>query len=247
MPIHDWTQVDAGDFHDFHQGWVVQLRIALNEGLLPPDYYAQVERVAGETTPDVLTLQNPTPLDDSEQAAPGGAAVLTAPPQVQISTAYEQQVYISRKNRVAIRHGSSHRVVAMIELVSSGNKAGVAHYRRFLNKVISALDQGVHLLLIDLYPPTTRDPQGLHGAVSVEIGDESYVAPERQRLTLAAYVADLPCRAYVEPCAVGDTLRSMPIYLTTDHYVLVPLESTYQSAFAGLPKHIQQRLSARQS
>lgn len=217
------------------------MRIALNEGLLPPDYYAQVERVAGETTPDVLTLQNPTPLDES---APGGPAVLTAPPQVQISTAYEQQVYIGRKNRVAIRHRSKHRVIAMIELVSSGNKAGVAHYRRFLNKVISALDQGVHLLLIDLYPPTNCDPQGLHGAVSAEIGDESYVAPSRQSLTFASYVADLPCRAYVEPFAVGDTLRSMPVYLTTDHYVLVPLEATYQSAFAGVPKHIQQRLNA---
>jgi hypothetical protein len=244
MPIHDWTRVDVGDFHDFHQGWVVQMRIALNEGLLPQDYYAQVERVAGETTPDVLTLQNPTPLDESDESAPGGPAVLTAPPQVQISTAYEQQVYISRKNRVVIRHRSKHQIIAMIELVSSGNKSGVAHYRRFLNKVISALDQGVHLLLIDLYPPTKRDPHGLHGAVSAEIGDESYVAPALQRLTLAAYVADLPCRAYVEPCAVGDKLRSMPVYLTTDHYVLVPLESTYQAAFHGLPSHIKQLLNA---
>ena len=21
MPVHDWTRVDAGLFHDFHQGW----------------------------------------------------------------------------------------------------------------------------------------------------------------------------------------------------------------------------------
>src|SRR5207248_10809266 len=129
------------------------------------------------------------------------------------------------------------RIVAMLELVSSGNKSSVAHYRRFLNKVVSALDQGIHLLLIDLYPPAQRDPQGLHGSISAEIGDESYVMPSNKPLTLAAYVADLPCRAYVEPIAVGDLLKAMPIYLTPDHYVLAPLEETYQGAFAGLPFH----------
>ena len=44
MPIHNWERVIAGTFHDFHQGWVVQLRSTLNDGLLPPDYYAQVEQ-----------------------------------------------------------------------------------------------------------------------------------------------------------------------------------------------------------
>src|SRR4051794_37951305 len=40
MPLHDWTRVEAGIFHDFHNAWVVELRTALNGGLLPPDYYA---------------------------------------------------------------------------------------------------------------------------------------------------------------------------------------------------------------
>ena len=25
MPIHDWTRVDAGLFHAFHQGWIIRL------------------------------------------------------------------------------------------------------------------------------------------------------------------------------------------------------------------------------
>ena len=40
MPIHDWTRVDAGLFHDFHQSWTVALRNALNSGVLPADYFA---------------------------------------------------------------------------------------------------------------------------------------------------------------------------------------------------------------
>ena len=35
MPIHDWTRVDAGLFHAFHQGWIIRLSDALNEGVLP--------------------------------------------------------------------------------------------------------------------------------------------------------------------------------------------------------------------
>jgi hypothetical protein len=35
LPIHDWTRVDAGIFHHFHQGWIVALANALNAGKLP--------------------------------------------------------------------------------------------------------------------------------------------------------------------------------------------------------------------
>jgi hypothetical protein len=35
MPVHDWTQVTAGTFHDFHKAWITELRNALNGGVLP--------------------------------------------------------------------------------------------------------------------------------------------------------------------------------------------------------------------
>ena len=28
MPIHDWSRVDAGIFHDFHQAWTIEIRNA---------------------------------------------------------------------------------------------------------------------------------------------------------------------------------------------------------------------------
>jgi hypothetical protein len=40
MPIHDWTRVDAGLFHDFHQDWTIELRRTLNAGRLPSGYVA---------------------------------------------------------------------------------------------------------------------------------------------------------------------------------------------------------------
>ena len=35
MPIHDWTRVTAGTWHDFHLVWIAELRNVLNGGLLP--------------------------------------------------------------------------------------------------------------------------------------------------------------------------------------------------------------------
>lgn len=35
MPIHDWTRVTAGTWHDFHLAWIAELRNVLNGGLLP--------------------------------------------------------------------------------------------------------------------------------------------------------------------------------------------------------------------
>src|SRR4051794_5922539 len=61
MPVHDWSRVDAGTFHHFHSLWIAEISNALNDGLLPPDYYAMAEQVVGGTIPDVLTLQSVEP------------------------------------------------------------------------------------------------------------------------------------------------------------------------------------------
>ena len=61
MPIHDWTRVGAGIFHHFHHEWISAISRALNAGLLPPDYYALAEQVAGGRGPDVLALETVRP------------------------------------------------------------------------------------------------------------------------------------------------------------------------------------------
>jgi len=61
MPVHEWTKVDAGTFHDFHNGWIIHLKEALNGGLLPDGYYAMSEQYGGAVIADVMTLQAPLP------------------------------------------------------------------------------------------------------------------------------------------------------------------------------------------
>ncbi len=81
MPVHDWTRVDAGIFHHFHQRWVSALCDALNTGGLPPGYYALAEQVIGGPIPDVLTLQQTSQTGSSPDVS--GMAVMTAPPSPQ--------------------------------------------------------------------------------------------------------------------------------------------------------------------
>ena len=106
--------------------------------------------------------------------------------------------------------------------------------RNFVDKTSAVLEQGYHLLFVDLFPPGPGDPQGVHGAVWVGLGGGEYAAPPEKPLTVAAYEAGEPITAYVEPFAVGDSLTSMPLFLEPEWYVNVPLKATYMAAWEGV-------------
>ena len=229
MPIHDWTRLEAGDFHDFHQCWVVGIRNALNSGLLPPGYMAMAEQVTGRPIPDVVTLRTREP-----KGEPGGIAIAAAPPTARVIAKFEKANYAKRADRVVIRHGRG-KVVAIIEIVSPGNKDSKSAIRSFVEKAADILNQGVNLLVVDLFPPTPRDPQGIHKAIWDEFGDEPFEAPSGKPLIVASYIGgDVPT-AYVESVRVGDPLPSLPIFLSESRYIPAPLETTYLQAWAVFP------------
>jgi hypothetical protein len=229
MPIHDWTRVDSGLFHAFHQNWIGVLERALNAGVLPPDYFALREQSAKGPVPDVLTLELSSGRDASN--GPGfGTAVAVAPPRTRVVRRAEDTIYVHKADRIAVRHRHGH-VVAMVEIVSPGNKASKNELRTFVEKTSKLIAAGVHLLVIDLFPPSKRDPQGIHKAIWDEFVEEEFELPANQRLTLAAYDAGPPPVAYVEPIAADQALPEMPIFLKPDFYVLAPLEATYRTTW----------------
>jgi hypothetical protein len=238
MPIHDWSRVDANLFHDFHQAWTIAIRNALNRGLLPEGYSALVEQHAAGVVPDVVTLQGrPRP---NGPARPAGGAVVTAtPPKTRHVLRAKEEIVAARGNRITIRHPLG-RVVCVIEVVSPGNKGSRAALRAFVEKAADLLYSGVHLLVVDLFPPSARDPQGIHKAIWDEIEDQPFELPQDKRLTLAAYVAAVPKTAYVEPVGVGEVLPDMPAYLDSDSYVPVPLEATYQATWESCPQAMRE-------
>jgi hypothetical protein len=156
----------------------------------------------------------------------------------QVATRMQTDVLVTRRGRhLAVRHVSGHQVVALIEIVSPANKDRKAHVRELAEKVVRTLEAGVHVLMLDLLPPGPHDPGGLHGAVWAYFDRAAYEPPADGPLTLASYAwAGLEPQAYVEPVAVGQSLREMPLFLTADRYVNIPLEATYGAAYRGMPE-----------
>jgi hypothetical protein len=245
MPIHDWTRVTAGTWHDFHLAWIAEIRNALNDGLLPADYYAQAEQIAGPLGPDVLTLQEPEPATNGapSSTSEGGVSVATVPPRMRLTAEAEMNDYVLKRRTLVIRHASGDCIV-LLEIVSPGNKAARHALRSFVEKAVEALYRGYHLLIVDLFPPGPRAPNGIHAAIWGEFSDDPTPLPPDEPLTLAAYSAGLVKRAYVEPTAVGRAMIDMPLFLTPERYVNVPLEATYQAAYRGVPRRWRAVLEA---
>ncbi|MCC7334156.1 MAG: DUF4058 family protein [Pirellulaceae bacterium] len=251
MPIHDWTRVIPGAFHDFHHEWISTIKRSLNAGVLPSNYYAMAEQIAGGLGPGVLTLESVDLQEEGEDyvdagALSGGGTALatTAHLRAKLSEKSEAVLSARRRKRIAIRHRSGDRVVAMIEIVSPGNKSDRHSIFAFVEKALELLEAGIHLLIIDLFPPTARDPQGIHAAIWEEVcGEQGFQLPEDKPLCLVSYEAGLEIGAYIEPVAVGQPLADMPLFLRPGRHVSVPLETSYQTAFEGVPQRWQKELT----
>jgi hypothetical protein len=231
-----------GLFHDFHQAWIIAIRDALNERLLPDDYYALAEQSAAGPVPDVLTLERIEPHRLSGKSETwgeeGGIALETAAPRVAYTIEGDSEVYLRKANRVAVFHSTDDRVVAYVEIVSAGNKHNQLAMSQFLKKLREVFERGLHLLIIDLHPPTKRDPQGIHHAIWQDWYGEVRTegATDEKPFTLVSYRADIIPTAYLEPVGLAQELPPMPLFFTTDRYVNVPLEETYQEAWRGVPR-----------
>jgi hypothetical protein len=249
MPIHDWTRVSAGTWHAFHVSWISEIQEAMNAGLLPPDYYAQAEQIAGALGPDVLTLHeanpNGPPISHSFDADARAITVATVPPCMRITAEAEMDDYVLRRRTIVIRHSSGDDIVALLEIVSPGNKRARHAIQSFADKAVEALYRGYHLLIVDLFPPGPRDPQGIHAVIWGQNSDELFEMPRGEPLTLAAYSAGPRKIAYIEPTAVGRELIDMPLFLTAEGYVNVPLEATYRAAYRGVPRKWREVLEAQ--
>ena len=98
---------------------------------------------------------------------------------------------------------------------------------------------GIHVLIIDLFPPTPRDPYGIHKAIWDEVEEEALGFPSGKDRILVSYETGDVRTAYIEPIGVGDLLPDMPPFLTNVMHVLAPLESTYQAAWQASPEELR--------
>lgn len=234
MPIHDWTRVPAGLFHHFHQDWTIELARALNRGRLPKGVAALVEQRLGPREADVLAIEQRSLRPEAES---GGIATLP-PPSARFVRRTQQALFSDRANRIVLKHHLG-QIISVIEIVSPGNKDCRAALREFVQKSVDFLRAGIHVLVVDLFPPTSRDPYGIHKAIWDEFVEEPFTFPEGKDRVVVSYKSGMERVAYIEPLAVGDDLPEMALFLSSELHVLAPLEATYRTAWESAPLELR--------
>lgn len=130
--------------------------------------------------------------------------------------------------------------------MSPGNKGKAGEFRELVDRSAAALGQGLHLVVIDPFPPTRRDPNGVHAAIWRRLRSRpAFRLPDGQPLCATGYQAGPGAvRAYIEPFAAGRPVPPVPLFLPGGRHVMLPLEDTYVRAFAKLPGFWRDRLEA---
>ena len=106
-------------------------------------------------------------------------------------------------------------------------------------KATAFLARGVNLLIIDLFPPTSSDPQGIYKAIWDEICEEPFELPTAKPYTISAFEAEPIYAAYVECVGIGDAIPPMPVFLDPGQYVLAPLEEAYAHSWEKCPREMK--------
>jgi hypothetical protein len=130
------------------------------------------EQVIGGPEPDVVTLKL------SADSAAGQIAL--AEPKIKPKTSFVMTADIERYARkaswIVVRHELG-EVLAVIEIVSPGNKDSRHAIRSLVDKSVELLFEGINLLVVDPLPPTPRDPQGIHPLIWGEVTDQPFELP----------------------------------------------------------------------
>ena len=140
--------------------WIGALCDALNAEVLPEDHFALIEAAGG--VPVLNILAEPPSPGPGDAAGPGD----------------QVQGRARAADRIAVRHEDG-RIIAFVEILSSEDKASDAALRAFVATMAKAIARGVHVLVVDLFPPGPHDPQGIHKAIWDELEELDFASARR--------------------------------------------------------------------
>ncbi len=226
MPLHHWPNSQV-PWRSFHNHWIVRLVEYLNADVLPSGFQARPTELIVGIEPDLLLLQ----IDDQTEAASQlpsqpslGEATTTAilPPPAELPILGIYSAY------------DTNRLVAVIELVSPGNKDRPEAVQSFVEKVFFLLQEGIHVMVIDIIRlprQTMRRPilQRL-GLSTDEIANHQVWISSYCSLPDHEPQPHLKVREWAYTVDVNEPLPTPPLFLRTDQqWVVMDLESTYQA------------------
>jgi hypothetical protein len=240
MPIHDWTKVKAGIFHDFHHGWLSALARELNYGVLPTDSYALIEQLTSGFELDHISNG-----DTSEDEADEFTSRTVPGPRTRFMDTGGLIPIPKKSSAITVRRARGDRLLAVVEVVLPDVRTARVDLRSAVDRAVELMAKGVQQLVVNLHPPSFLESSGIHEATWERLGHAPTALPQDKPLTLAAYVCGQDVTAYVEPVAVGAILPDMPLFFTPDTYVNVPLEKTYMTAWEGVPRRWRKVIEPR--
>jgi hypothetical protein len=206
MPLHDWTN-DAG-WDGMHLFWITHLFHWIKPRL-PDEFRASVGSVP--------TLSVTGDGQDGLLGEPDvETATLTIDPQ--------KALYVTYRGRL----------VAAVELISPRNKDRLSARGHYLARYLGYLQEGVHLLLVDVH----RRPVNFSfaDALAEELQIKQPVTPPPLAVTYRvgepAATGGRLLAIWRRPLQIGAPLPTMPLPLTVKVSLPVNLEETYMSAAA---------------
>lgn len=234
MPLRDHFRPPVSNRHRWdavHGGWPMEIVRTLF-GLLPPGFQAEPKIHLGSPVEiDVATYEDDTREPSVPQGAgDGGTATLVAhSPTLTVEVDLTDQ---DQYEVLVYDVGLGRQLVAAIEIVSPSNKDRPTTREVFVGKVAALLQQGVCVSVVDL----VSVPQAnLYAELLGHLGrtDPKLAAPPPALYAVSLRTRKRPRRrslldAWFYPMTVGQPLPIIPIWLTPDLRVLLPLEASYE-------------------
>ena len=240
MPLRDHFRSPVNDTHSWdevHGGWPMEIVRDLTT-ILPAGFRAAPKVHLGSPFEvDVSTYDLDSRNPDSTTADVGtvavadvGTATLTAlAPTLTVETdlsdqdEYEVRIYDVDRGR---------QLVAALEIISPSNKDRPEARVLFVSKVASLLQQGVSVSLVDVVSVRQAN---LYAELLTLLGQsDPALAPTPPQLYAVTLRSRKPPKrrplldAWFYPMTVGQPLPTLPIWLSPDLRVMLPLEISYQ-------------------
>jgi hypothetical protein len=235
MPLFDHFHPPLHPYHhweSFHSNWATRIADGI-AAVLPPEFQVEEHTHAGPGFEiDVATYEGAAPLQSGAGTAvlaPRAAPAYAPPvPDAVLPAAFPDTFEVRVFSTTA-----GLTLVAVIELVSPGNKDRQAERRAFVAKCASYLAQGVSLIVVDVV--TSRQANLHNDLMRLMEASPELDFPDGVTLYAAAY---RPVRRgereeidlWRRPLAVGAPLPTLPLRLTGELFVAVDFEAAYLEA-----------------